>query len=119
MANPNIVNVQNIFGKTTTQAVTTTPTNIVSNPTGSDKVLKINTLIVSNITGTDAVDVTADVFRNSSSFKLAFTLTVPENSTLVLISKDTGIYLEENDSIRIFCSQANSLNAVCSYEDIS
>jgi hypothetical protein len=38
---------------------------------------------------------------------------------LVLISKDTSIYLEENDSIRLTASTNSALEAVCSYEEIS
>jgi hypothetical protein len=40
-------------------------------------------------------------------------------ATLVVISKDTSIYLEENDSLRVTASGTSSLEAVCSYEEIS
>jgi uncharacterized protein YjdB len=120
MANPNIVNVANIYGKVTGLAVTTSATAIVTNASGSGKILKINSLIVSNVNGTSAADITVDVYKNqTTSYRLAFTITVPADATLVVISKDTSIYLEENDSIRLTASANSALEAVCSYEEIS
>lgn len=120
MANPNIVNVSTILGKTVGLAVTTSAQAIVTNSSGSNKIFKINSLIISNVDGTNAADITADVFKNATtSFRLAFTVSVPADSTLVLISKDTAIYLEENDSIRLTASVNSDLEAVCSYEEIS
>ena len=119
MANPNIVNVTDIKGKTAVLAVTTSITAIVSNPEASGAVYKINTLIVSNIDGTASVDATVDLFRSSVSYSMASTISVPADSTLIVLSKDTGIYLEEGDSIRILSSANGDLQAVCSYEVIS
>ncbi len=122
MANPNIVNVSSIYGKVAGISVTSTPTAIVQNPNGSNKVYKINSLIVSNIDGSSAADVTVTLFKNQDvSYSLASTISVPSDSTLVIISKDTSIYLEENDSIRVFgaLGVAGDLQAVCSYEEIS
>lgn len=120
MANPNIVDVTTILGKTAGLAVTTSASAIVTNSSGSNKIFKINSLIISNVNGTSAADITADVYKNqTSSFRLAFTISVPADATLVLISKDTSIYLEENDSIRLTASANSALEAVCSYEEIS
>lgn len=120
MANPNIVDVTSIFGKVAGQAVSTTTTAIVTNSNASGKILKINSLIVSNIDGTNAADITAEVYKNQTdSFYLAYTISVPADATLVVISKDTSIYLEENDSIRLTASANSDLSAVCSYEEIS
>lgn len=120
MANPNIVNVSAIYGKIVGQLVTTVATAIITNTAASGKILKINSLIISNVNGTAAADITADVYKNlTTSYRLAFTISVPADATLVLISKDTSIYLEENDSIRLTSSVNSYLEAVCSYEDIS
>ena len=119
MAAPNIVNVSNILGKTSALDVTTVATSIVSNSAESGKVFKINSLIVSNIDGTNPADITVEVFRSSISYKLASTITIPADATLVIISKDTGLYLEEGDSIRCFASANGDLQALCSYEEIS
>lgn len=120
MANPNIVDVTSIFGKVNGQAIGTTPSAIVTNNSASGKIFKINSLVVSNVDGTNEASVTIDVFKNqSTAFNLAYTITVPADSTLVVISKDTGIYLEENDSIRCSASATGDLHAICSYEEIS
>jgi hypothetical protein len=51
MANPNIVNVVNILGKTAVALVTTTPTDLVSNNAGSNTILKVNVLSIANVSG--------------------------------------------------------------------
>lgn len=119
MAAPNIVNVTNIVGKTAVQAVTTSATAIVSNPGASNKVFKINSLTIANIDGVNSATVTVDLFRGGVAYDLAFTIAVPADSTLVVISKDTAIYLEEGDSLRCTASANGDLDAVCSYEEIS
>jgi hypothetical protein len=120
MAAPNIVNVATITAKSAGLAVTTSATAIVTNAASSGKVFKINSLIIANVNGTTAADITADVYKNqTTAFRIAFTISVPADSTLVLISKDTSIYLEENDSIRLTSSANSILEALCSFEEIS
>lgn len=119
MAAPNIVNVTNILGKTSTQAVTTATANIVTNAASSNSVYKINSIIVSNVDGTNAADITVDHYRGSTATHLAKTITVPADATLVVLSKETSIYLEEGDALRCTASANNDLEALCSYEIIS
>lgn len=119
MANPNIVNVTDIRGKTAVQAVTTTATAIVENTAGSNKVFKINFLTVANVDGTNPADVTVDIYTGSVAYRIASTVSVPADSTFVSLSKDTAIYLEEGDSLRCTASADQVLEAVCSYEEIS
>jgi hypothetical protein len=117
MANPNIVNVTSIFGKTAVQAVGTSATAIVTNSAASNKVFKINALYVSNVDGTNNAEITVDLFRSSTAFRIASTVVVPADATLDVISK--AIYLEEGDSIRLTANAAGDLEAVCSYEEIN
>lgn len=117
MAAPNVVAVATITGKTAVQAVGTSATAIVTNSSGSNKVLKINALYVSNVDGTTAYEITVDLFRSSTAYKLASTITVPADASLDLISK--SIYLEEGDSLRLTANTASKLEAICSYEEIS
>jgi hypothetical protein len=119
MAAPNIVGVTTITGKTAVQAVTTSATAIVTNSAASNKVFKINSLVVSNVDGTNAADITVDLFRSSVAYEVASTITVPADASLVVISKETAIYLEEGDSLRCTASASGDLEAVCSYEEIS
>ena len=120
MAAPNIVNVTTITGKTSGVAIGASNTTIVSNSAASGKVFKVNTLIVSNIDGTNAADVTVEFFDNATTaYKILNTVSVPADASLVVISKETAIYLEENDLIRAVASAAGDLEAVVSYEEIS
>jgi hypothetical protein len=117
MAAPNIVNVATITGKTAVQAVGTSATAIVSNAGGSGKVIKINALYVSNVDGTSNADLTVDLYRSSTAYKIANTVVVPADATLDVISK--AIYLEEGDTLRLTANASGDLEAVCSYEEIS
>jgi hypothetical protein len=119
MANPNILNVTAIYGKTAGLAVTTAATDIVDNAAASGKIFKVNSLTVANI-NTTAATVTVDVYKNqTTAFEIAHVITVPANATLVIISRETPIYLEENDSIRLTASVNSYLEGVVSYEEIS
>lgn len=119
MAAPNIASLTTITGKTATQVVTTTAAAIVSNSSASGKVFKVNTLIISNVDGTNSADITVVHRSGSTDRHLAKTITVPADATLVVISKETSIYLEEDCSIRLTGSASGDLQAICSYEEIS
>lgn len=119
MANPNIVNVTSILGKTAVANVSTVSSNIVTNSAGSNTVVKINTLLVSNINATATMDFSASINRSSVDYQLASTIAIPSDASLVVLSKDTAIYLEEGDSIRCLGSANDALVAICSYEIIS
>lgn len=119
MANPNIVNVSTITGKTAGAAVTTSASALVTNASGSGKILKLNALTISNVSASNAT-ITVDIYKNqTTAYRLAYTITVPTAATLVIISKDSSVYLEENDSLRITASSNSALEAVCSYDEIS
>ncbi len=117
MAAPNIVNVATITGKTAVQAVGTSATAIVTNSGSSGKVFKVNALYVSNVDGTANAELTLDLYRSSTAYRLTNTVVVPADATLDVISK--SIYLEEGDSLRLTANAAGDLEAICSYEEIS
>ena len=124
MAAPNIVNVATITGKTVVTSLTTTnSTLVVENVAASGKVFKINSLIVSNVDGTNAADITINLFSEDNiggtGTQIVSTVTVPADASLVVISKDTSIYLEEDRSIGATAGVASDLKVVCSYEEIS
>jgi hypothetical protein len=117
MAAPNVVNVATITGKTAVQAVGTSATAIVSNSAASGKVFKVNALYVSNVDGVNNADITVDLFRSSTAYRIALTVVVPADASLDVLSKP--IYLEEGDSLRLTAGVSGDLEAVCSYEEIS
>ena len=119
MAATNLVNVSSILGKTTAITLSTSNQDVVT--CAADKVLKINSFIVSNIDGTNSADVTVffqDNSQSSTNFSLATTVAVPADSTLVVIGKDSPIYLEESDKLIAVASANSDLVVVCSYEEL-
>lgn len=119
MAAPNIVNVALIRGqKSVTRQVGTDTQVIVFNPPSSGKVLKINELVVSNIDGTNSVDITVDITKDNAAYAIASTVAIPADASLVVISKNTAIYLEESMAIRATASAADDVTVSCSYEEL-
>ena len=124
MANPNIVNVTTITGKSAVVDLTTTnATLVVENPAASNKVFKINSLIVSNVDGTNAADITISLYSEDNiggtATEIVSTVSVPADASLVVIDKNTSIYLEEDKSIGATAGSASDLKVVVSYEEIS
>ena len=119
MAAPNLSAITTMLGKTAVQAVTTAATAIVTNSAASNKVFKINSLVVSNVDGVNSADITVDIFRSSVAYRISSTITVPADASIVLISRESAIYLEEGDSLRCTASANSDLEAICSYEEIS
>ena len=119
MAAPNLVNVTSIYGKTLGAALgTTLTTAILANASGSNKLLKINSIIVANVDGTNSAEVSVDFYNGSTAYRLASTVSVPADSTLIVLGKDAPIYLEEGHSIRGGANAANDLEIVISYEEL-
>jgi hypothetical protein len=121
---PNIVNVSTITGISSTTALSTTSqTTLVSNAASSGKVFKINMIQVANVDGTNACDVTVDVHSAASgggtAYSLVSTVSVPADASLVVLDKNTAIYLEEDRSITATAGTASDLEVIVSYEEIS
>jgi thymidine phosphorylase len=124
MAAPNIVNVSTITGKTGYVALSTTSaTQLVSNAASSGKVFKINMIQVANVDGTNACDVTVDLHSaaaiGGTAYSLISTASVAADSSLVVLDKNTAIYLEEDKSISVTAGTADDLEVIVSYEEIS
>jgi len=121
MANPNIVNVTSILGKTLQAALTTTlTTELLANAGSSGLVYKINSILVANIDGTNAADASILITKSGGSpVAIASTISVPADSTLTVLSKNTSLYLEEGDNIEGGASADSDLVVTISYEIIS
>jgi hypothetical protein len=117
MANPNIVNVSSILGKTDTFALTTTAANLVT--ATANTVFKINSILVSNIDGSNAADVTISYNDGSDTRAIASTIAVPADATLSVIDKTNSFYLEETEIITGSASANSDLVCLISYEIIN
>ena len=120
MANPNLVNVTSIYGKVdghklTTDAIDTSNSAVIT--CGADQIYKINSIIVANVDGGSSVDIDIAVHLNGDDrFYLARTVALPADTTLVVIGKDSPIYLEESDQLEARASAASDAELVVSYE---
>tara|TARA_R100001230_G_C5561377_1_gene85862 strand:+ start:150 stop:524 length:375 start_codon:yes stop_codon:yes gene_type:complete len=124
MAAPNIVNVSTITGKSFYLALSnTSATQLVSNAASSGKVFKINMIQVANVDGSNACDVTVDYHTEDdiggTAYSLVSTVSVPADASLVVLDKNTALYLEEDRSISVTAGTANDLEVIVSYEEIS
>jgi hypothetical protein len=108
MAAPNIVNVVTI----------TVMANVVTNLTNSNTVVKINDVMVSNYA---SGNMTANVIinRGGTNYYIGANVLIPGFSTLVLIGKDSFVYLEENDYLQANASANTSMHCISAYEIIS
>jgi|TARA_R100001530_G_scaffold17533_2_gene15193 hypothetical protein len=125
MANPNIVSVATINGVSLGWNLSATTTTTLLTVT-SEYVVKVNRIICANVDGSSAADLTLYVvkanatpagvtnFDTSGSFYLAKTISVPADSSLVVL--DTPIYLMEGDVVKGGASAASDLDLFLSYE---
>ena len=120
MAEPNLVNVTSIYGKSKLEllkddAIDNANASILTTP--AEKLIKVNSIIISNIDGTNSVNIDVAVnLSGDARFYLAKTVALPADSTLVVIGKDSPIYLEEGDELEARASAASDAELVVSYE---
>ena len=124
MAAPNLVNISTITAKAAVVDLTTTSaTLVVENPAASNKVFKINSLVVANVDGTNAADITISYYSEDNiggtATQIVSTVSVPADASLVVIDKNTSIYLEEDRSIGATAGSASDLKVIVSYEELS
>ena len=81
---------------------------------------KVNNILVANIDGTNSADASVAITKSGGSpIMIASTIAVPADSTLVVVDKDTGLYLEEGDNIEAGASAASDLVITINYEELS
>ena len=120
MAEPNLVNVTSIVGRTKVEllkddAITDSNCSILT--AAADKLIKINSVIIANIDGTNSVDIDVAInHHDHGRHYLAKTVAVPADSTLVVIGKDSPVYLQEGDELEARASADNDADICISYE---
>ena len=119
MAAPNIIGVVTITGKSVIGALGTSTASLLQNSASSNKVFKINTILVSNVDGTNSATADISMFDGSNDRYISKGITVPAGATVVLIDKNSSLYLEENKHIRGNASAAGDLEYIISYEELS
>ena len=120
MSAPNLTSISTITAKSAIIELTTLGATVLQNAASSNKVFKVSSLIISNIDGTSAADFTLRVSKaGGAAFNMFHTVSVPADSVLVALDKNTTFYLEENDTFTGFASADSDLLAFIAYEEIS
>ena len=118
MAAPNLLTSATVTGKTALSQLSTVTGNVITNSSSSNTVVKLNDIILSNYSSSI---VNANVFinRSATAYYIGGTISIPANSTLVLLGKDTTLYLEEGDVLQANVSANTSVTMSASYELIA
>ena len=121
MANPNIVQVQHIYGKVSLDTLGTSLAIVLNNPSNSGKLIKINSILVAN-TSNNSVDVDCRICRRTGIIKtnhVAKNMSIPEGASLAIVSKEAPLYLPEGYDLEGSATSGNSLDMIIVYEEIS
>jgi hypothetical protein len=123
MANPNIVNVATILGNTSYLIPANTTANTWTALTASTNyVNRIDFMTASNVTSAAAtvtVSINSATAGGGTAYRVAYQITVPANSTLVILDKTTAMYVGESQSVVVTVGTASAIELVASYEAIS
>lgn len=110
MATPNIVSPISITPKAPViVGVSTTLSSALSNGSSTNKVIRVDSILCSNIDGVNSANISVTVYNGSTHGYICKTVSVPANSTQLVILKDSGFWLEEGWSIYAQASATNSL----------
>lgn len=118
MAAPNLLTSTTVTGKTALATLSTVTANVITNGSSSNSVSKLNNIVLSNYSSS-AVTANVMVNRSASVYYVGGTIAIPANSTLVLLGKDTSLYLEEGDVLQANVSANTSVSMSASYELMS
>lgn len=120
MAAPNMLALTTITGSDANVALSSTAaTSIINNAAASGTVVKVNSLYVAN-TDTVARNCTVNYYSAASlggtAFPICSVVAIPGNSTLVVVQKDSNLYMPENTSLGVTAGTSNTLVVTAAYE---
>jgi hypothetical protein len=132
MANPNIVNVTQIYGQTNYLTPANTSTLVlIANTSGSGNVFKVNQIVAANQTNV-AANVTVSLFTSggttsgnavtraaATTFDVTSNISVPAFASLIVVDKTTATYLIEDRAFVVASGTANAITFSVSYEQLS
>jgi len=123
MANPNIVNVSSILaGWRGLIPANITPNVMLYNFPDTNLIYKVNSMIITNVTDNT---VGTTVWMNDRadgtgiSYRLAYNIYIPANSSLQLVDKGNFLYISEGSSLYVQSAVASALEYIAVYELIS
>lgn len=123
MAAPNIVNIASMYGRIAYLApANTTANTLLSNAASSGLLYRVNTLTATNVTASPAVttvSINSAASGGGTAYRIAYQITVPAYSSLVLIDKNGYQNLPEDSSIVVTSGTSSAIEYVCSYDEIA
>jgi hypothetical protein len=132
MANPNIVNVTQIYGQTNfLTPANTSSIVLIANTSGSGNVFKVNQIVAANITNT-AANATVCIYTSgavtsgnavsvssSNCFAVTSNISVPAFASLIVVDKTTATYLLEDRAFVVASGTNSAITFSVSYEQLS
>lgn len=119
MAAPNLKSPTTITGKVATAAVTTSLASVISNAAASNKVFRVHSIRAANVDGVSNYELDVSHYRGTTHTYLCKTVVVPADSTLVVLSREEILYLEEGDALYAKSNVAAKIDLLVTYEEIS
>lgn len=120
MANPNIVNLSSIYVSTVYLIPTGTSATTWTGLTPSaGSITKVDSISATNVTGTAAtitLSVNSATGGGGTAYRVAYQISVPGNTTLMLVDKSNPIYVGESQSVVATSGTSNSIELVASIE---
>lgn len=123
MANPNIVNVTSIYGSTSYLIPSTTSATTWTALTPSaGTVNKIGNIVASNVTSSAVavtVSINSAVSGGGTAYRIAYQISVPPNSSLIIADKTTSFYVGEAQSVVVTVGTGSAIELTASFESIT
>jgi len=123
MANPNIATATSIYGNSTYLIPSgTSATTWTALTPAVGTVNKVNYIMAANVTGSAAtitVSLNSAISGGGTAYRLAYQISVPANTTLVISDRSTAIYVGESQSIVVTSGTSSAIEMTASYEALT
>lgn len=118
MAIPNILNASIVYGRTAYSNVINSLSNVLVNAASSGNSYRIVNCTAANTDTGNVANVSLAVSRSSVTNYLAVGINVPARSSIVMLSKDNSLILEEGDTLQMSADANNRIWGTVVYEEI-
>jgi hypothetical protein len=133
MANPNIVNVTSIYGNSAYVIPSNTSVSVAWTYNGStaltgltpaaNTVNRVTSIVVANVTSSAATCTVAisnnPTYASGTPYYIAYQVSVPPNSSVIVTDKTTSFYVTENQSVGVISGTSSALNYTATFEAIT
>lgn len=126
MTTLNIVNVATINGRSVSSTPANTTRNTLLSAPSTSNTYKIKSIVAANVTAT-AATATIEIYDGTTYFPLAYQISVPGNSSLIVVDGSTGLYLlasadggtGEPESIHVTSGTSSAISYTVTYEQLA